>query len=289
MNDQQFHPESGSSLWIENLVNGLSGITIKAKHPVFCGSSPFQKVEVYDTYVFGQVLCLGGTIVLTEFDNTYHEMMVHTALMMHQNPKRICIIGGGDGGCLKEVIKHESVEQIVIVEIDSLVQETIKNYFPLLGEGFDDERVELVIDDGYNYMKNNENLFDVILIDSYDPGGPVQSLETADFYSIVSTRLEKTGVTVFQTDSPLIRGEFLRSTVISASPFFARCKPYLCTIRSLPDSICSFLACAHQEQTLEQFDIQKYTKIEDLCTYYNEDVHRGAFLLPQYIKNLLKS
>ena len=165
MNDVSLYPESISSLWIQNLVNGLSGLTIKAKGAVFCGASPFQKVEVFDTYTFGHVLCLGGNIVLTEREQTYHEMMVHPAMLMHTSPRRICCIGGGDGTCLKEILKHPAVEKIVLVEIDQLVQETIKNYFPLYAAGFSDPRVELVIDDGYHFLKNNKSMFDIILVD----------------------------------------------------------------------------------------------------------------------------
>jgi spermidine synthase len=112
-------------MWLQNLVCGHSGLVIKVKQSVFCGSSPFQKVEVFDTYRFGLTLCLGGSVVLAERDyEPYSEMIVHPAMMTHPNPKSVCIIGGGDGGSLKEVLKYKSVERVVVVEIDSLVKET---------------------------------------------------------------------------------------------------------------------------------------------------------------------
>ena len=289
MNDVSLYPESMSSLWIQNLVNGLSGLTIKAKNALFCGSSPFQKVEVFDTYSFGHVLCLGGNIVMTELEETYHEMMVHPAMMMHHEPRQVCCIGGGDGSCLKEVLKHPSVEKIVIVEIDKLVQETIQNYFPSYAEGFNDPRTELVFDDGYNFLKSNDRTFDIILVDSYDPGGPVQSLETADFHHVVSERLRRDGIAVFQTDSPLIRSHFIRTTIQSVAPFFRRIRPFICSIRSFPDGICSFLACAHQEEVLDRFDEKRYNNLSSLCSYYNSEIHTGAFLLPQYLKNIVNA
>ncbi|MBN1578487.1 MAG: polyamine aminopropyltransferase [Chitinispirillaceae bacterium] len=289
MNDVSLYPESISSLWIQNLINGLSGLAIKAKHAVFCGASPFQKVEVFETYSFGKVLCLGGNIVLTEFEDTYHEMMVHPAMLMHHEPRQVCCIGGGDGSCLKEVLKHPSVEKIVVVEIDQLVPETIRNYFPSFAAGFNDPRTELVIDDGYNFLKSAERTYDSILVDSYDPGGPVQSLETADFHRIVSERLDDKGIAVFQTDSPLIRSKFIQTTIQSLSPFFSRIRPYICSIRSFPDGICSFLACARQNNVLDRFDQQRYNNLALLCNYYNSDIHTGAFLLPQYIKNIINA
>ena len=289
MNELSLYPENISSLWIQNLINGLSGLTIKVKQAVFCGSSPFQKVEVFETFNFGNILCLGGNIVMTELEDTYHEMMVHPALLMHNQPRTVCCIGGGDGGCLKEILKHTSVEKVVIIEIDQLVQETIHTYFPAYAEGFNDPRTELIIDDGYNFLKSNERMFDIILVDSFDPGGPVQSLETADFHQIVSERLKPDGIAVFQTDSPTIRSQYIRSTIESVSPFFAEYRPYICSIRSFPDGICSFLACAHQKDTLDHFDIGRYNTISSSCSYYNDDMHRGAFMLPQYLKRIVSS
>jgi spermidine synthase len=283
-----YSPESSSSLWIKNLIHGMSGLTIRAKHAVSCDASPFQKIEVFDTYSFGLVLCLGGNIVLTEYDSdTYHEMMVHPAMLMHKNPQRVCIIGGGDGGCLKEVLKHDTVKEVVIVEIDKMVTDTINKFFPTLSKGFNDSRIEIVYDDGYNYLKENQSAFDVILVDSYDPGGPVGSLETADFYQIVSERLTKDGIVIFQTDSPTVKSDFLRTAYRNVSVLFAKSKPYICFFQSFPEGVCSFLACAKDGSAFDYFDTVRYNQIEDQCTYFNSDIQIGAFLLPQHIKKLM--
>ena len=289
MNDLQLYPENVSSLWIQNLVNGLSGQIIKVKQTLFCDASPFQKVEVYETYTFGKVLCLGGGIVLTETEDTYHEMMVHPALLMHSRPKTVCCIGGGDGGCLKELLKHPAIEKVSIVEIDTLVPETIKKFFPVLAEGFNDQRTELIIDDGYHFLSSDEQQFDCILVDSFDPGGPVQSLETTDFHQIVSRRLNPGGIAVFHTDSPSVRSNYLRSTLQSVSPFFTTYNPYICHITSFPEGICSFLLCTRDKETLEHFDRERYNPIAHQCNYYNDAVHQGAFLLPEHIKRIVTS
>jgi spermidine synthase len=286
-----FQLDSGSSLWIQNLINGgLSGLTIRAKHPVFCDASPFQKIEVFDTYSFGLILCLGGTIVLTESDSSiYHEMIVHPAMFMHSSPQRICIIGGGDGGCLSEVLRHDTVKNVVIVEIDKMVKDTVERFFPNQAAAFKDSRVQVVFDDGYQYLKTNQESFDIILIDSYDPCGPVQSLETADFHRLVSQRLAPDGIAVFQTDSPIIKGEFLRKTIQSVSPFFQFKKPYLCSMRSFPEGVCSFLLCSQNENIFDNFDHNRYKSLKENCHYYNQEIHNGAFMLPQYVKNLVNS
>ncbi len=290
MNDLNLYPENVSSLWIQNLVNGLSGLTIKAKNAMFCGASPFQRVEVFDTYSFGRVLCLGGNIVMTESEDTYNEMMVHPAMLMHQSPRHVCCIGGGDGGCLKEILKHPGVEKIVIIEIDQLVHETVLNFFPSLAEGFNDPRIELFINDGYEFLKDNDRSFDIIFVDSYDPGGPVHSLETVDFHHIMSKRLNKEGIAVFQTDSPFAQGGgYLRLMLQNLSPYFSCIKPYICSIRSFPEGIFSFLACVHREEILDCFDQIRYNDLENQCDYYNSDIHKGAFMLPQFLKKIINS
>ena len=282
--------ENETSMWLQNLVCGHSGLLIKVKQSVFCGSSPFQKVEIFDTYRFGLTLCLGGTVVLTERDyEPYHEMMVHPAMMAHPNPKAVCVIGGGDGGCLKEVLKYKSVERVVVVEIDSLVKETIEACIPCFAAGFADPRTEVVINDGYEYIKGTKEKFDVILVDSYDPGGPVRSLETADFLSNLAAVVGE-GIAVLQTDSPLIRADMLRQTIANASTVFAGRRPYICSLRSFPEGICSFLMVGNNEEALNgAFDGEKYGQIADSCVYYNEEMHTGAFLLPQAVRGVVNS
>jgi len=283
-----FPLESETSLWLQNLIYGQSGLLIKAKQSVFCGSSPFQKVEVFDTFSFGQVLCLGGTVVLSERDyEPYHEMIVHPALIAHPDPKSVCIIGGGDGGCLREVLKHQAVQSVVAVEIDSLIKETIDNFFPDFAAGFGDKRVEVVINDGYEYLREAGRKFDVIIVDSYDPGGPVRSLETADFFSNASAALNDSGIAVIQTDSPIIKADMIRQITADASCAFKHLRPYICTMRTFPAGVCSFLMAVNNEKLYEGFHSERYGQIADTCVYYNEEVHRGAFLLPQNIKKIM--
>lgn len=286
MNQMVSYPgHVGSSLWLQNLVHGLAGITIKAKHSVFCDSSRFQKIEVFDTYSYGMVLCLGGSIVLTEHDcDIYHEMMVHPALLSHKKPLSVCIIGGGDGGCLSEVLKYSCVKSVSVIDIDTMVKTTIERFFPALAKGFNDKRVTVTIDDGYEYLKSTPDRFDIILVDSYDPAGPVQSLETADFHNVVAERLNPDGIIVFQTDSPIVRPDYLRQTMNLLSPLFAHTKPYICSLSSFPEGICSFLLCGREKGSLDRFDAERYKAIEDSCSYYNNDIHVGAFLLPQYLR-----
>ena len=280
-----FKSSSCASLWIENLVNGLSGTTIRAKRTVFSDASPFQKIEVFDTYSFGRILCLADIVVLTERDEfIYHESIIHTAMLMHGKPSRICIIGGGDGGCLREVMKYKEVTSATVVEIDRMVKDTTTAHFPKLSAGFADPRAHVVIADGCSFLDTTSELFDIIIVDSFDPGGPVQSLETIGFYELVHSHLDKGGVAVFQTDSPTVRIDVLRNTVMSVSSFFKGYKPFFCSLPSFPEVICSFCVCTDDTAGFDNFDAKRFESIAPSCRYYNADIHKGAFLLPEYIK-----
>ena len=279
---------SCASLWINNLVNGLSGTAIRAKRAVFSDASPFQKIEVFDTYSFGRVLCLADIVVLTERDEfIYHEAIVHTVMLMHAKPSRVCIIGGGDGGCLRETVKYQEVENVTIVEIDRRVKDTALAHFPTLSSGFSDPRARVVIADGCSFLDTAEELFDVIIVDSFDPGGPVQSLETMGFYKLVRSHLDKGGLAVFQTDSPTMKSDALRTTLLSVSSLFEAYKPFICAFPSFPEGICSFCVCANDAAQFETFDKKRFASIAPTCRYYNADVHRGEFLLPEYIKKCM--
>jgi spermidine synthase len=281
-------PSSESSIWIENLVDGGAGLSIKAKHALFCQSSAFQKVEVFDTYTYGRVLILAGCVVATEKDEfIYNEMIAHPALCMHHSPKKVLIIGGGDGGALRETLKHPTVKQVTVVEIDSLVVKAVKAHMPGLSGGFGDKRAKMVIDDGAAFLEKCHEKFDCIIVDSFDPGGPVQSLSTQDFYHLVKNRLADHGVAVFQTDSPTVRKDVLASALRSVSALFAQYKPYVVSIPSFPEGACSFLVCSMDKNGLDHFDAQRYAKIAKSCRCFSDEYFRGVFLLPRHIANTI--
>jgi spermidine synthase len=231
---------------------------------------------------------LADNIVLTERDEyIFHEAIVHPAMNLHANPARICIIGGGDGGCLREVLKYKEVESVRVVEIDKQVKDAVVKHYPQLAAGFSDPRAKTVFAEGCSFLEKTKDTFDVIIVDSYDPGGPVQSLETTGFYKLVHQRLDKGGIAVFQTDSPTIRSEYLRSTVSTISSLFTTYKPYICTIPSFPEGICSFVISAKEGVALDTFNDKRYASVSSECSYYNPDIHRGSFLLPEYIKKIV--
>jgi len=273
---------SESSLWLENLVDGCAGITIKAKHAVHCEASPFQKIEVFDTYAFGRTLLLGGTIVYTESDGSiYNEMITHPALFAHGSPRDICIIGGGDGGCICEALKHRGIKKITAVEIDRQVTDVVKRFFPELACGFNDKRVRLYFEDGYAWLSESTARFDVIIVDSYDPGGPVQSLETANFYDVVRRSLKPGGVAAIQTDAPQLNREKIQRAMRDLTSHFAWCKPYIAAIPSFPLGMCSFVLCGTGGSGPRAINRARIEPVSKHCRYYCADIHDGAFYLPK--------
>lgn len=279
---------SDAAIWIQTLTNGLHGMTFKVKHAVFCESSPFQKVEVFDSYGFGRVLMLAGNLVLTEKDEfIYSEMMAHPALLMHPQPRRVCVIGGGDGAVTREVLRYPGVEQVVIVEIDSLVVKAVRTHFPTLGASFDDKRVSLAIEDGCRYLEKNAELFDVILVDSYAPGGPVESIVSEPFYELVASRLGPKGVAVFQTESPTLLADHARVAVRNISAAFAEYRPFVCSVPSYPGGICSFVAAARAKGALDGFDEERCRAVTRQCRCYSKEAHEGAFKLPKYVRETM--
>lgn len=278
-----------SSLWLQDLINGLSGMTFRVKHAVSCDASPFQKVEVFDTQAYGRVLLLAGNVVLTERDEfIYSEMLAHPALCIHPRPVQVCIIGGGDGGVAREALKHPTVEKVTVVEIDSLVTETVKEHFSSLRPGLTDARTEIVFEDGHRFLEQSSALFDVILVDSYDPGGPVQSLTAEPFYPLVHERLTDQGIAVFQTGSPTVSGDALRDAVRNVSAIYAQHRPYLATLPSFPEGTCSFVAAAKAEDGLQAVDEKRCAAVSRQCRCYNRELHDGAFMLPQYVREVVK-
>jgi spermidine synthase len=177
---------------------GDFGVTFRIKRKILEKKSQYQKIELYETESSGKMLVLDGAIQFVEkWERTYHEVLVHPAILAHPNPKRVLIIGGGDGGALREVLRHP-VEKAVMVEIDDEVVKTVREHVPIDNGAFEDPRAELIIGDGIKYIENTENEFDVIIIDSTDPVGPAVSLFSEEFYSSCKRALRENGVVITQ-------------------------------------------------------------------------------------------
>lgn len=181
------------------------GIAIKAGKVLFSEQSDFQKVEVFETESsLGRVLTLDDLMMTTEGDEYhYHEMIAHVPMMNHKNPESVLVIGGGDGGTVREVLKHKSVKRVVLCEIDGMVIDACKKYLPTIACELENPKVEILVQDAIEYIKDKKNEFDIVLIDSTDPMGPGEGLFTEEFYTNVKNSLKKGGIVTAQSESPL--------------------------------------------------------------------------------------
>ncbi len=172
------------------------GIAIKQKEVLFSKQSPFQKVEIFDTdSTLGRVLTIDDLMMTTEGDEYhYHEMIAHIPMMHHKAPKTVLVIGGGDGGTVREVLKHDTVEKVVLCEIDGMVIEACKKYLPTISCELDNPKCEIRVEDAIEYIKDKKNMFDIVLIDSTDPLGPGEGLFTEEFYTNVKESLKEGGI-----------------------------------------------------------------------------------------------
>lgn len=251
-----------------------------------------QDLVLFENPIFGRMLSLDGVTQVTEADEfIYHEMLTHVPVLAHGAVKSVLIIGGGDGGMLREVARHKSIERIVMVEIDEGVVTFSKEYLPGVSAGtFDDPRLELAIADGADYMRDATEQFDVIIVDSTDPIGPGEVLFTDHFYGHARQRLKAGGVLVTQNGVPFMQGDELGGTMRAFRSLFGVATCYLATVPTYVGGPMAF-GFGTDNRDLLAVDAatlaerQKAAGIE--TRYYTPDVHKGAFALPGYVQKLV--
>ncbi|MBZ1348439.1 MAG: polyamine aminopropyltransferase [Candidatus Nealsonbacteria bacterium] len=268
-----------------------SRTSIKIKKKIYSGKSSYQKIEVFDTLVFGRMLVLDRVVQLSQIDEfIYHEMLVHLAMFSHQNPKKVLIIGGGDGGALREVLKHP-IEEACVVDIDKKVIEISKKYLPFVSKGaFKNKRAKIFIEDGIKFTKKYKNFFDIIILDSTDPSGLSIGFFHGKFYQDVSRALAENGVLIIQ--SGCIFEQFLRVKSIynKLKKIFFEVKIHQACIPSLQCSseYIFILALKSVSQKPNYKNIkQRYKKLNLDLEYYNPEIHFSSAVLPKYLAKKL--
>ena len=247
-----------------------------------------QHLLIFENAAFGRVMTLDGIVQTTEKDEfIYHEMLAHLPILAHGNAKRILIIGGGDGGMLREVVKHKTVTHITQVEIDDQVIEMSKQYLPNHSQGaFNDSRWHLVIQDGMAFVRESDQMFDVIIIDSTDPIGPGEILFSSDFYAACKQRLNSGGVIVTQNGVVFIQTDEVVNTAKRLQPLFQDWHFYGAAVPTYVGGIMAF-GWASDNVSLRQVELstlqQRYAAAKLQTRYYNPEIHQAAFALPQYV------
>jgi len=265
------------------------GIAIKQKEVLFSKQSPFQKVEIIDTdSTLGKILTLDDLMMTTEGDEfCYHEMIAHIPMMHHKAPKTVLVIGGGDGGTVREVLKHDTVEKVVLCEIDGMVIDVCKKYLPTIACKLDDPKCEIHVEDAIEYIKDKKNMFDIVLIDSTDPMGPGEGLFTEEFYTNVKNSLKEGGIMCAQSESPFANKEEIKKMYNLLKRVFPVCSAFTSNIPTYPGGYWAWAFCSETVKPLSYWDERRGEAITKTCKIYNKDYHNARFALPNYLKELL--
>ena len=266
MIDDSWDKKNGSSIHIEgNLIELFN--------------SKYQRIEVYNTKRFGKLLKLDGVIQLTEFDEAnYHEMIAHVPLNIHNTPDNVLVIGGGDGGAIREILKHKHVKTIDLVEIDNFVIDISKKHFPYVSQGLDDSKVTIINEDGAEYIKKCKDLYDVIIIDSTDPFSVGESLFKEEFYKNLKVALKPKGIVVSQSESMFYNKDLIKDMYLFKRKHFNAVRYYYTLVPTYPSGTIGFHFCS--DGNYLPIDINDdFNRIPDL-KYYNEMIHKSSFLTP---------
>lgn len=271
----------------------LTGLTVGLKKLLFSKQSDYQLVEVYETDTWGNLMTIDGMVMLSERDEfVYHEMISHVAMFTHPEPERVLIIGGGDGGTAREVMKHPSVIQVDMVEIDKTVVDASKLHFQEVGD-FDNPKLNVLYEDGIAFVKDVNKSYDIIIIDGSDPVGPAEGLFEKEFYQYCFNALAEDGVLTAQTESPWVESYHpsMQKVFHALDDIFLISKMYLSFIPLYPAGMWS-MACASKkhnplsDDTSSRID-RKIEMINNL-RYYNTDIHFGSFALPSFVSEIIK-
>ncbi|HHY59004.1 MAG TPA: polyamine aminopropyltransferase [Clostridia bacterium] len=274
-------------LWFSELQTPSLAISCRAKATLHSEKTEFQDLMVIDTEAFGRMLLLDGVIQTSIKDEfVYHEMITHVALNTLKNPKRALVVGGGDGGSIREILKHKSIEKATLVEIDRRVVEVCKEYLPEISVGLQDPRVEIIFDDGIKHVKEHKNTYDLIVVDSTDPVGPAVGLFAKEFYASVYEALTDEGMFVAQTESPFFNAELIKRVMNDVRDIFPIAKIFLAHIPTYPGGCWSF-TLGSKKYDPEQVDLSNLPQLD--TKYYSPEIHKAAFVLPPFVKEIVAS
>lgn len=272
-------------MWIKEEQIAEAAMTYKVKETLVRKQTEFQDLAILDTYAFGRMLVLDGIVQTTIKDEfVYHEMISHIPLFTHNNPKKVLVVGGGDGGVIREIMKHPTVEKAVLCEIDKCVIEECKTYLPEISCELDNPRCEIFVGDGIKYVHEHKKEFDVIIVDSTDPFGAAEGLFGGSFYKEISDCLTDDGIFIAQTETPFYLPEVVKKVFRDAKQVFPITKLFMAAIPTYPGGYWSFTIGSKKydpenPNTENIFDVN--TK------YYNANIHKACFTLPNYIIELI--
>lgn len=278
-------------LWYSEYHTPNVRFSIKLRRQLHFEQSDYQKISVFDSLEFGRFLTLDGVMMLTERDEfIYHEMITHVPMAVKPDIKNILVIGAGDGGVARELSKYKSIEHIDLVEIDERVVDVCKEFLPQTACGFDDERITLHFKDGLKFVRNIENKYDLIIVDSTDPSGPGEVLFTKEFYGNCYKALTENGIMVNQHESPFYKedSKAMKDAHRRISSVFPLCRVYQAHIPTYPSGHWLFGFASKGLHPVKDIQEDIWNALGLKTKYYNTNLHKGAFYLPSYVEEALR-
>jgi len=277
-------------LWYTEQHTDNVRFSIKVDKPLYTDQSEFQRIDVFHSKEFGNFFTLDGLMMVTEKDEfIYHDMIVHVPMATNLNIKNVLVIGAGDGGTVRELTRYNTIENIDMVEIDKMVVDVCREYFPQTACKLDDPRVHLYFEDGLKFVRSKENTYDLIIVDSTDPFGPGEGLFTKEFYGNCYKALKEDGILVNQHESPYYE-EYAKSMQRAHKrirELFPVCRVYQAHIPSYPSGHWLFGFASKTYDPVTHIDDQAWNSLGIKTKYYNTEIHKGCFALPNYVLELL--
>lgn len=278
-------------LWFSETHSEGVKLSIQIEKQLYSGKSNFQRIDVFESKQLGKFFTLDGLIMITEKDEfIYHDMIVHVPMATNPKIENVLVIGAGDGGTVRELVRYASIKKIDMVEIDQMVVEVCQEYFPNSTSGLKDKRVTLHFEDGLKFVEGKTDLYDLIIVDSTDPIGPGEGLFTREFYGNCNRALKKNGVLVNQHESPFYPEYALQMQRAHKriKEFFPIAKVYQVHIPTYASGHWLFGFASKTLDPVADLNSDEWNALGLTTKYYNTEIHKGAFAIPNYVKQLLE-
>ena len=266
-------------------------LDVRIQEQLFSGQSDYQKIDVFKSYEFGKMVALDGEIVFSDTDEfIYDEMVTHIPMAVHPDVKNVLIIGGADGGVARELINYKCIERIDVVEPDEMLVEVCRKHFPELTCGLDDDRVNVYIQDALRFLRNKTGDYDLIINDATDPFGYTEGLFTKEFYGSCYKALKSDGIMVYQHGSPFYSEDKDECVKMHRKAYqaFPVSRVYQAHIPTCPSGYWLFGFASKKYHPLYDLDAKRWDALGLKTWYYTTHLHRGAFMLPKYVEDLLE-
>ncbi len=266
------------------------GIALTKDKKLFSCKSEFQEIEVFSNRLFGNVMLLDGLVMVTEKDEfVYHDMITHVPMCVKPGSKRVLVIGAGDGGVVRELVKYPGIERIDMVEIDRMVCDVARKFFPSISGELDNEKVHLKFEDGVKFVRGAEdNTYDLIIIDSTDPISVGEGLFTKSFYSDCHRILNDDGILVNQSEAPFVAEKDVKGIRDKLSSIFPIFRQYMGVIPTYPSSLWLFGFASKKLNPVKDMKEEEWNKLGIKTGYYNTELHKASFVLPNFVDDIIK-